>query len=153
MWPLRWQAKRRDEVATRSRRGRQEVAKMSAGTISGSLGFHFGSFWGRLASLLALCRSLFAWLSEIMVSDSVPKRIHFQTCFVNGSSPAGLEVTHRLEVSPRTNFLTFLKAIPFQTGSHRAPRGFRPEGASKPLILDETCRHLAILPIILAERY
>ena len=49
-------------------------------------------------------------------------------------------------------FLTFLKAIPFQTGSHRAPRDFRPGGASKPLILDETCQNLTILRIILAER-
>ena len=77
----------------------------------------------------------------------------FSDLFRKWFQPRCLEVTHRLEVSPRTIFLTFLKAIPFQTGAHRAPRGFRPEGASKPLILDETCRNLAILPIILAERY
>ena len=49
-------------------------------------------------------------------------------------------------------FFAFLEAITFQTGSHRAPGDFRPGGASKPLILDETCRNLTILHIILAER-
>ena len=126
---------------------------MSVGTRFGPARIPFLFIFGAFGFAFGFLRAPFWRLLKIMVSDSVSKRIHFQTCFVNGSSPGCLEVTHRLEVSPRTNFLTFLKAIPFQTGSHRAPRGFRPEGASKQLILDETCRHLAILPIILAERY
>ena len=148
MWPLRWQAGR-DEVAKRSRRGREEVGRDHFGfaripfrLFLGPSGFAFGS-------LQEPSRVAFGNYGVRFGSEKDP----FSDLFRKWFQPCCLEVNHRLEVSRRTNFLTFLKAIPFQTGSHRAPRGFRPEGASKPLILDETCRHLAILPIILAERY
>ena len=126
---------------------------MSAGTRFGParipFRFIFVPFGFAFGSLQAPFCAAFGNYGVRFGSEKNP----FSDLFRKWFQPRCLEVTHRLEVSPRTNFLTFLKAIPFQTGAHRAPRGFRPEGASKPLILHETCRNLTILPIILAERY
>ena len=146
----------KQNVAKRSRRRREEIAKRSrrcqlgpGSARSDSISVHFRAVWLCFCLPVGAFSSGFGNYGIRFGSEKNP----FSDRFVNGSSTGCLEVRHRLEVSPRTNFLTFLKAIPFQTGSHRAPRDFRPGGASKPLILDETCQNLTILLLILAERY
>ena len=127
-------------------------SRCQLGPGSAPLGFHFGSFSCCLASLWlpvgAFSRG-FGNYGVRLGSEKKPFSDRFCKWFQHrlpgGSTPFGGE--------PENHFLIFLKAIPFQTGSHRAPRDFRPGGASKPLILDETCQHLTILPLILIERY
>ena len=138
------------------RRGCEEVAKRSrrcqlgpGSARSGSISAHFRAVWLRFWLPVGAFSRGFGNYGVSLGSEKNPFSDRFCKWFQHrlpgGSTPFGGE--------PENHFLTFLKAIPFQTGSNRAPRDFRPGGASKPLILDKTCRNSTILHLILAERY
>ena len=124
-----------EEVAKRSRRAREDVSWDQVRPCSDSISAHFRAVWLRFWLPVGAFSRGFGNYGVRLGSEKNPFSDRFCKWFQHrlpgGSTPFGGE--------PENHFLTFLKAIPFQTGSHRAPRDFRPGGASKPLILDETC--------------